>query len=156
MKTILTALVAAALFAVIATQVYIALFVDKPIVLLVLIFVAAAATALATLRFHARQQAAETAAEAETRKDRDGYTPVRDRRICPPANAKRESGTVKWFNRDKGFGFIIRQDGDDIFVHYRSIRRTGKERPDLNEGQAVNFVAVERQRGWQAEDVVVE
>ena len=65
----------------------------------------------------------------------------------------RESGKVKWFNFSKGFGFISRDQGDDIFVHYRSIR--GKGRRTLYEGQAVEFVVTEGEKGYQAEDVEI-
>jgi cold shock CspA family protein len=72
----------------------------------------------------------------------------------------RESGTVKWFNRSKGFGFIVRESGDEIFVHQRSIRSDGEggeqRRPSLRDGQAVSFVVVERDKGNQAEDVTPE
>jgi cold shock CspA family protein len=70
----------------------------------------------------------------------------------------REQGTVKWFNRTKGFGFVIRESGDEIFVHQRSIRAIGegeeRRRPALQDGQAVSFVVVVREKGPQAEDVV--
>ncbi len=65
----------------------------------------------------------------------------------------RKSGTVKWFNNAKGFGFITRQEGeDDVFVHFRSIQREGFR--TLNEGQAVEFTLVEGPKGLQAEDVL--
>ena len=60
---------------------------------------------------------------------------------------------MKWFSRSKGFGFIIREDGDEIFVHHRSIRSGPDRRGNLRDGQRVTFVAVERSKGWQAEDV---
>ena len=64
----------------------------------------------------------------------------------------RESDTVKWFNNSKGFGFIEREQGDDVFVHYSSIRDDGGFRT-LAEGQRVEFSIVESQKGLQASDV---
>lgn len=63
----------------------------------------------------------------------------------------REEGIVKWFNVNKGFGFIIRDNGGEVFVHFRSIRGTGHR--TLREGQRVRFVAVDGDKGLQAEDV---
>lgn len=65
----------------------------------------------------------------------------------------REEGTVKWFNSDKGFGFIQRAEGDDVFVHFRSITSDGYR--TLEEGQSVTFTVTQGQKGPQAEDVVV-
>ncbi len=62
-----------------------------------------------------------------------------------------ELGTVKWFNAAKGFGFITRDNGDDIFVHFRSIR--GKGHRSLGEGQRVVFSIAESDKGLQAVDV---
>jgi CspA family cold shock protein len=67
--------------------------------------------------------------------------------------AEREVGTVKWFNDAKGFGFIIRDAGDDVFVHFSAIRGDGYR--SLNEGQKVSFSPVKGQKGFQAEDVEV-
>lgn len=64
----------------------------------------------------------------------------------------RETGTVKWFNVTKGFGFITRDSGDDVFVHYRAIRGEGHR--ILTEGQRVEFEVVDKDKGQQAEDVV--
>lgn len=64
----------------------------------------------------------------------------------------REKGKVKWFNVTKGFGFIIKDDGDEIFVHYRAIR--GEGRRQLRDGQRVAFVVTDSEKGPQAEDVV--
>lgn len=64
---------------------------------------------------------------------------------------KREKGSVKWFNVSKGFGFITRENGEDIFVHYRSIRGEGRRR--LFDGQAVEFLVVDSDKGLQAEEV---
>jgi cold shock protein len=62
-----------------------------------------------------------------------------------------EQGTVKWFNDAKGFGFISRQNGEDVFVHYSAINTSGFK--SLQEGQAVQFNVVKGPKGWQAADV---
>ena len=62
-----------------------------------------------------------------------------------------EMGTVKWFNAAKGFGFITRENGDDVFVHFRSIQ--GKGHRSLGEGQRVVFSVTEGDKGLQAVDV---
>ncbi|MBB3046884.1 CspA family cold shock protein [Litorivivens lipolytica] len=64
----------------------------------------------------------------------------------------RMTGTVKWFNNAKGFGFITQEGGDDVFVHFRSIRGDGYK--TLDEGQTVEFNLVEGPKGFQAEDVL--
>ncbi|MCY4045672.1 MAG: cold-shock protein [Cellvibrionales bacterium] len=66
---------------------------------------------------------------------------------------EREQGTVKWFNVNKGFGFITQSNGDDIFVHYRSIRGHGRKK--LIDGQAVTYTVINSNRGLQADDVEV-
>jgi CspA family cold shock protein len=63
----------------------------------------------------------------------------------------RQVGTVKWFNESKGFGFISRDNGPDVFVHFRAISGTGFK--TLAEGQKVSFRVVQGQKGLQAEDV---
>ncbi len=63
----------------------------------------------------------------------------------------RERGVVKWFNVKKGFGFITWDEGEDVFVHFRSIRGQGHR--SLTEGQRVKFTVVRGQKGPQAEDV---
>jgi CspA family cold shock protein len=65
--------------------------------------------------------------------------------------AGREIGTVKWFNAAKGFGFITRENGEDIFVHFRSIQ--GKGHRSLGEGQKVVFAIADGEKGQQAVDV---
>ena len=66
--------------------------------------------------------------------------------------AEREIGMVKWFDNAKGFGFIVRESGDDVFVHFSSIRGEGYR--SLEEGQQVEFEVVQGQKGPQAQDVV--
>jgi cold shock protein len=66
--------------------------------------------------------------------------------------AVRETGTVKWFNNARGYGFITRgEDSDDVFVHYRNIQGEGYR--SLNEGQSVEFDILEGDKGLQAENV---
>lgn len=67
--------------------------------------------------------------------------------------ADREVGTVKWFNPNKGFGFIERNNGKDVFVHYSAINSTGYR--SLEEGQRVEFTVVEGKKGPQAQDVTI-
>ncbi len=66
--------------------------------------------------------------------------------------SERETGTVKWFNETKGFGFIEREGGEDVFVHYSSIRGEGFK--TLQEGQKVEFTLGQGQKGPQALDVM--
>ncbi len=111
---------------------------NQQLLLLVAFFIATAATALivgnsATSR--------SPAAEKPTRKPLTG-------------DATREHGTVKWFNVSKGFGFIVQNDGEEIFVHFRSIR--GEGRRSLRDGQSVSFIVAQSDKGPQAEDVVGE
>ena len=66
--------------------------------------------------------------------------------------SSRETGNVKWFNDAKGYGFIQREGGADVFFHYRAIRGEGHR--TLVEGQRVEYACVQGQKGLQAEDVV--
>ena len=66
-------------------------------------------------------------------------------------NIDMETGTVKWFNDSKGYGFISRQSGDDVFVHFSAIQAGGFK--SLQEGQQVQFDVVKGPKGWQAENV---
>ncbi len=65
----------------------------------------------------------------------------------------RQMGTVKWFNDAKGFGFISRENGPDVFVHFRAIVSEGFK--SLQEGQKVSFKVVDGPKGLQAEEVQV-
>lgn len=67
--------------------------------------------------------------------------------------AEREVGTVKWFDAKKGFGFITRDTGGDIFVHFSAIKGTGFR--GLEESQKVEFTVTEGEKGLQAQDVRV-
>ncbi|HHH82854.1 MAG TPA: cold-shock protein [Chloroflexi bacterium] len=67
--------------------------------------------------------------------------------------SERVLGTVKWFNGSKGYGFIEREDGDDVFVHYSAIQADGFR--SLNEGDRVEFTIEQGPKGLQAANVVV-
>ena len=67
--------------------------------------------------------------------------------------ADRTQGTVKWFNPDKGFGFISQEDGDDLFVHYSEIQGDGYR--SLDEGVKVEFEITQGKKGFQASAVTV-
>ena len=64
----------------------------------------------------------------------------------------RETGTVKWFNATKGYGFITREGGDDVFVHYSAIEADGYK--TLNEGQRVEFTITQGPKGLSATSVI--
>ena len=67
--------------------------------------------------------------------------------------SERVNGVVKWFNAEKGYGFISNSQGEDVFVHYSSIRESGGFR-SLEEGQEVEFTIGEGKKGLQAQDVI--
>jgi cold shock protein len=80
-----------------------------------------------------------------------GNTPLFNKLQKSKETKKMEQGTVKWFNDAKGFGFISRQNGEDVFVHFSAIQSNGFR--SLQEGQAVSFNVVKGPKGWQAENV---
>ncbi len=67
--------------------------------------------------------------------------------------SEKEQGTVKWFNGSKGFGFIERESGDDVFVHFSAILADGYR--SLDEGQRVEFVVTQGDKGPQASEVIL-
>jgi CspA family cold shock protein len=67
--------------------------------------------------------------------------------------SERETGNVKWFNGEKGYGFIAREQGDDVFVHFSAIQGQGFR--NLDEGQSVEFDVEQGQKGLQATNVAV-
>ena len=97
----------------------------------------------------ARQQSAREPAKTRPAKRESAQKPA-----SPAANqsTQREYGQVKWFNASKGFGFITRENGEDIFVHFRSIRGDGHR--VLKDGQRVEFSVSVGDKGLQADDVM--
>jgi cold shock protein len=84
---------------------------------------------------------------AEKQPQRPARTDKRFKRKCNTM----EQGTVKWFNDAKGYGFITRQNGEDVFVHFSAIQAGGFR--SLQEGQAVQFTVAKGPKGFQAENV---
>jgi len=96
----------------------------------------------------ARQPKKKAAPRPSAADDDDDYEGHDD--TGPEGN---EEGTVKWFNVKKGFGFIVRDSGDEVFVHFRAIR--GRGRRVLRQGQLVRFNVVEADKGLQADNVSI-
>jgi len=65
--------------------------------------------------------------------------------------SERKQGKVKWFNTEKGYGFILSPEGEDVFVHYRAIMFDGFKK--LREGETVSYLQVKSDKGWQAAEV---
>ena len=84
-----------------------------------------------------------------TSRQNKGVSTTRSKELVQMAD--RETGTVKWFNDAKGFGFISRENGEDVFVHFRAIQSQGFK--SLKEGQKVSFTVVQGQKGLQADAV---
>ena len=150
---LITSLVVAAVASTLTALIREGTFLDP--ILLVAFSVATIVTALLVAppaRLTADKRSAAPAASTPA-----GSTPTASRSAAPPERrdmgegAPREQGTVKWFNVSKGFGFIVKDDGEEIFVHFRSIRGEGRQR--LRDGQRVSFVVASSSKGPQAEDV---
>lgn len=103
-------------------------------------------TGVLTVALAQRQTASRPQQHQNSRPAGDGY----EDDFGPEGN---EEGSVKWFNVKKGFGFIVRDSGDEVFVHFRAIR--GRGRRVLRQGQLVRFDVVEADKGLQADNVSI-
>ena len=151
MKVLVTAVSASLFFIGVATQIY-RLLPENSWYLLVSMSIASVFASFITIRVNARLAGVRPSSrrpQASPPSRRNG----RDQSQPKSSDAPREEGIVKWFNRTKGFGFISRENGDEIFVHHRSVSAHGGQRANLSDGQTVTFTVVERSKGWQAEDV---
>ena len=122
----------------VVTEVHSRLFAGEPFVMLLLTVGAIFIGSIVTLRAAAPTTPAFDNAQAEP-----GIEPAED--------DDRETGRVKWFNRTKGFGFIVRDSGGEVFVHHRNIRGTGRR--SLRDGELVRFKVATHDKGPQAEQV---
>ena len=103
---------------------------------------------------HAGRSEGKAAKKAAAASKRSAPTPARAEQRAQTQNTEREGieqGRIKWFDGAKGFGFIIRANGEEIFVHHRSV--LGKGRHSLKDGAAVRYRVVNTDKGPQAEDV---
>ena len=137
MTRVLVAAASALFLGAVITEIHTRLFSGQPFALLLLSVAAIFIGSIVTLRAAApaRANAAEPT-EPESDDDDD-----------------RETGRVKWFNRTKGFGFIVRDSGGEVFVHHRNIRGTGRR--SLKDGEYVRFKVTTHDKGPQAEQVSV-
>lgn len=115
---------------------------------LMLVFAAAAGSAWLSTRV---PQSAHNNRRAPRSADKNRASASRKTEAPVATGSPREAGQVKWFNASKGFGFITRDSGEDIFVHFRSIRGDGHR--VLKDGQRVEFSVSMGDKGLQADDV---
>lgn len=150
MRTYLIVLASALLLAALVTELTSRLFAGNYFALLLVAFLALAVNGL----FNARlaERAAQGTATAKPRpagKAKDGSRKSRPAKT----GGSREEGTIKWFDDAKGYGFIIRANGGEIFVHKRSVQHDGSERPQLHDGRKVSFQVAENEKGPYARNV---
>ncbi len=162
MRTALIAAASAIFFAYVITELHSRLWPGSYLALLALAIVTLFIHGLLILKLNvaASNTATERSSQRQPTRKKIAKDRSQDQKSSVVSNAPHEAGTVKWFNRTKGFGFIIRESGEEIFVHQRSIRSVGqgdnRRRPALRDGQKVTFQVAERDKGLQAEDVAAD
>ena len=149
MRTYIIVTASALVLAALVTEAHFRLFAGDYFALLLVTFLALAVNGLFNARL-ANQSAAASPAKSKRRPAKRAPREARTRLI---GGGKREEGTVKWFDEAKGFGFIIRADRSEIFVHKRAIRADRGERPQLYDGRPVSFQVGENEKGLCAENV---
>tara|TARA_A100001037_G_C15135053_1_gene630656 strand:+ start:1353 stop:1850 length:498 start_codon:yes stop_codon:yes gene_type:complete len=157
MRIILTAGASSIFFAATITELATRFWADNNLALVILVFIGLFINSILLNKLNASSPQRQ---QRRTRKQRSKRSAAakgkKSRTRSNLKDADRESGVVKWFNRSKGYGFIIRENGDEIFVHQRSIRRTSKnrdQRATLHEGEPVAFSVISKDKGIQADDV---
>jgi CspA family cold shock protein len=109
---------------------------------------------IARLVLAARTSSPKPAREKQSRPAKTNTeTKPKSKPKASAAVGDREEGEVKWFNVSKGFGFIRRDNDEEVFVHFRSIRSSDSSRRGLRDGQRVSYIVVDSDKGPQAEDV---
>jgi len=148
MRTYIIVTASALVLAALVTEAHFRLFAGDYFALLLFTFLALAVNGL----FNARLANQNAPAPAKSKR-RPAKRAPRETRTRLIGGGKREEGTVKWFDKAKGFGFIIRADRSEIFVHKRAIRADRGERPQLYDGRPVSFQVGENEKGLCAENV---
>ncbi|MXW51157.1 MAG: cold shock domain-containing protein [Gammaproteobacteria bacterium] len=148
MRTYIIVTASALVLAALVTEAHFRLFAGDYFALLLVTFLALAVNGL----FNARLANQNAAAPAKPKR-RPAKRAPREARTRLIGGGQREEGKVKWFDEAKGFGFIIRADRSEIFVHKRAIRADRGERPQLYDGRPVSFQVGENEKGLCAENV---
>lgn len=152
-SALLVSIVSIPFFYLLATQIELLGTSGQLVASIVFVYLASAGSAWLSVRVAQAnaQHKSNKKAVRPAAKVREKATPAADSHNTVVAEGPRESGQVKWFNASKGFGFITRDTGEDIFVHFRSIRGDGHR--VLKDGQRVEFSVSMGDKGLQADDV---